>query len=147
MNYDGVNTATRTLLYNTNLTISNIGADKNNELYFCHYTSGRIYQLQDTTVGINFNSSEIPTSTQLFQNYPNPFNPTTKINFTINKNSFVRLSVFDLNGKEIQNLLSENLSGGDYYYSFNAQTLASGTYFYQLEANDVVISRRMVLLK
>lgn len=147
LNYDGINTATRTLLYNTNLTISNIGADKNNELYFCHYTSGRIYQLQDTTVGINLNSSAIPVSTQLFQNYPNPFNPVTRINFTLNKEAITKLLIFDLQGKEIQTLLNENLNAGDYSFSFNAHNLPSGTYFYRLEANDVVVSRRMVLLK
>lgn len=147
LNYDGINPATRTLLYNTNFSVSNIGVDKNNELYFCNYGNGKIFQLTDTTVGINFNSSIIPTSTQLFQNYPNPFNPATKINFTLNNNSFVKLSIFDLQGREIQILVSENINAGDYYYSFNGQSLTSGIYFYRLETNGMSLSRRMVLLK
>lgn len=147
LNYDGVNPATRTLLYNTNFSVSNIGIDKNNELYFCNYANGKIFQLIDTTVGIHLNNSVIPVSTQLFQNYPNPFNPVTKINFTLNKNSFVRLSVFDLNGKEIKNLISENIKAGDYSYLFTGENLPSGTYFYRLETNGLVLSKRMVLLK
>ncbi|CAF3404204.1 unnamed protein product, partial [Rotaria sp. Silwood2] len=147
LNYDGINAGTKTLLTDANFSLSTFGVDKNNELYICNYTSGKIYQLQDTTVGVNLNSSIIPTSTNLFQNFPNPFNPVTKINFTLSKNSFVRLSIFDLQGKEIQNLLNENLSAGDYYYTFNAQTLASGTYFYRLEAAGTIQSKRMVLLK
>jgi hypothetical protein len=147
LNYDGVTPSTKTLLWNTNFSASNIGQDKNNELYFCNYTSGKIYQLVDTTVGININSSIIPESTQLFQNYPNPFNPTTKINFALAKNSFVRLSIFDLNGREVQSLLSENLSAGDYSYSFNGVNLSSGIYFYRLESNGAVFSKRMILLK
>jgi len=147
LNYDGINPATRTLLFDTPFAISNIGQDKNNELYFCNYSNGKIYQLADTTVGINLNSSIIPSSTMLYQNFPNPFNPLTKINFTLNKNSFVKLSVFDLNGREIQNLISENLNAGDYSYSFNAVNLNSGIYFYRLEANNSVYTKRMVLLK
>lgn len=147
LNYDGANSGTKTLLCDANFSLSTFGTDKNKELYICNYTSGKIYQLQDTTVGIILNNTMIPSATQLFQNYPNPFNPVTKINFTLNKGAKAKLSVYDLQGKEIKKLLNENLNAGDYSYSFNAQNFPSGTYFYRLEANSLIFSRRMVLLK
>jgi glucose/arabinose dehydrogenase len=147
LNYDGINPATKSLLADADFSVSTFGIDRNNELYICGYSTGKIYRLQDTTVGINLNSNIIPEATQLFQNYPNPFNPSTKINFTLNKNSFTKLAVFDLQGKEIKSLISGNLNAGDYSYFFNAQNLPSGIYFYRLEANGKIFSKRLIVIK
>lgn len=83
----------------------------------------------------------------LNQNYPNPFNPGTKINFSIPKNSFVTLKVYDMLGKEVAALVNENLNPGSYNFDFNAAGFASGIYFYKITAGDFSEVKKMTLLK
>jgi hypothetical protein len=61
--------------------------------------------------------------------------------------SFVKLKVFDLLGREVANLVNENLSAGSYKYDFNASALPSGIYFYKLETENFSETRKMVLVK
>lgn len=88
-----------------------------------------------------------PRNFSLSQNYPNPFNPTTKINFTIPETDFVSIKVYDLLGREIAELINEELSQGKYSVNFNASNLTSGVYYYILEAGDYFETRKMLLLK
>ncbi len=83
----------------------------------------------------------------LAQNYPNPFNPTTDIKFTVAKEGFVTLKVYDLLGKEVATLVNRNMITGGYTADFDASSLASGTYIYTLSVNGVSISKKMMLLK
>lgn len=104
------------------------------------------------TIGITPISSEIPASFRLGQNYPNPFNPTTKIRFEIpssvrGEKSKVKLSIFDIAGKEVAKLVNQGLSTGVYEYEFSGAHLSSGMYFYRLEAGNFVETRKMVLIK
>lgn len=92
-------------------------------------------------------NSLIPSEFSLSQNYPNPFNPTTTISFDVPKNSFVKLKIYDVSGKELAILVNENLNIGSYNYQWDASNFPSGIYFYKLEANDFVDTKRMVLLK
>jgi len=96
---------------------------------------------------INPISSNIPNSFSLMQNYPNPFNPTTKIIFDIKNTAFIMLRVFDITGREVRMLVNEKLSAGSYSYDFNAAELPSGVYFYQLQTNEFVETKKMILLK
>jgi hypothetical protein len=91
--------------------------------------------------------TEIPGTYSLKQNYPNPFNPVTKISFDIPQKAFVSLKVYDILGKEVVRLVSEEKSAGKYIIDFNASYLSSGVYFYKLEAGDFTETRRMVVLK
>ena len=103
----------------------------------------------DTTyyTGINQLSNEIPKGFTLHQNYPNPFNPTTKIRFELSKASIVRLTVYDVLGKEITTLVSEKLSSGSYEVDWNATGYTSGVYFYRLETKDFSETKKMLLVK
>jgi len=92
-------------------------------------------------------SSEIPEKSNLFQNYPNPFNPSTKIEFAIPKQSFTKLVVYDMIGRQITTLVNEQLVPGTYSVNFDGTNLASGVYFYRLEAGEFVDTKRMVILK
>ena len=83
----------------------------------------------------------------LGQNYPNPFNPVTNLEFWISDLGFVSLKVYDVTGKEVQTLVNENLSAGNYKVEFDGSDLPSGVYFYKLEAGDFNETMRMVLLK
>lgn len=94
----------------------------------------------------------LPTDFNLEQNYPNPFNPSTKISFAIPQSSNVTLKVFDLLGSEVKTLVSEVKAAGTYTISWNGdnkfnQKVSSGIYFYTLSAGDVLISKKMVLMK
>lgn len=84
---------------------------------------------------------------ELKQNFPNPFNPETKIKFSIPSNEFVTLSVYDLSGKEVANLVKNNLTAGVYEYDFNGANLSSGIYFYTIRAGNFTETKRMILVK
>lgn len=98
-------------------------------------------------IGLNNTGTEIPQEFSLSQNYPNPFNPATKIRFELPKSSRVKLSVYDITGKEIEILVSEKLGAGGYEYDWNGINLPSGVYFYKLTADNFVQTRKMVLVK
>jgi beta-xylosidase len=95
--------------------------------------------------GLNFDN--IPNKFFLGQNYPNPFNPETTIQFSIPKDSFVTLRLFDLLGKVVEVLLSEQLRAGNYRVSWNAQNLPSGIYFCQLKAGNFEDTKKLTLLR
>ncbi len=89
----------------------------------------------------------IPKDYALSQNYPNPFNPTTTIKFSLPKDGFVSLKIYDITGREIAKLVSEVKKAGYHNILFNASNFASGVYFYRIQSKDFVMTKRMVLLK
>jgi len=98
-------------------------------------------------IGISQISSVIPERFTLDQNYPNPFNPSTTINFSLPNSGLVSLKVYDISGKEIANLVNENLTVGTYEYKFNAASLSSGIYFYTLKSDKITETKKMLLVK
>ena len=102
----------------------------------------------DTTLSsIKQLSSTIPERFSLYQNYPNPFNPVTKIKFDLRNPTQTKLIVYDVLGNEISTLVNENLSAGSYEVSWNGSSYPSGAYYYQMEADDFIETRKLVLLK
>jgi len=83
----------------------------------------------------------------IYQNYPNPFNPTTSISFRLPTRSFVTLKVFDILGKEIETMISEEMPAGSYSREWNAVNLPSGVYFYRLQAGSFTQMKKLILLK
>ena len=75
------------------------------------------------------------------------FNPSTTIKFDIAANSNAKLTVFDVTGKKIEELVNEKLKAGTYEFKLNASGYSSGIYFYRLETENYIESKRMVLLK
>ncbi len=98
-------------------------------------------------VGVNPVSNVIPKEYILKQNYPNPFNPSTKINFSIPKESNERLAVFDELGREVSVVVNDKLTAGSYEVNFDASNLATGVYYYKLTAGGFVQTNKMVLVK
>ncbi|CAN5523947.1 hypothetical protein BH10BAC5_BH10BAC5_23400 [soil metagenome] len=88
-----------------------------------------------------------PGKFSLSQNYPNPFNPTTKINFDVPADSKIRLEVFDITGRSVAVLFDGFKNAGYYTLDFNASSFSSGTIFYKLDAGEVHILKRMMLIK
>jgi hypothetical protein len=93
-----------------------------------------------------------PATFELFQNYPNPFNPSTVISFQLSVNSNVSLKVYDVIGREVATLVSDQQEAGYHEVRFNAQKLSSGVYFYQLTVTDEqnknqIFKKKMLLLR
>jgi hypothetical protein len=71
----------------------------------------------------------------------------TKISFSIPSNEYVKLQVFDDNGRLVSELVNENLEPGKYETTFNASGLSSGIYFYRMIIGNFIKTKKMTLLK
>ncbi len=93
-------------------------------------------------------ADQLPDEFGLFQNHPNPFNPSTIINYNLPVQANVTLKIFNILGQEVKTLIdNEIVSAGKHEVSFNANGLPTGIYIYNLQANDFVQSKKMILLK
>ncbi|MBE2281497.1 MAG: T9SS type A sorting domain-containing protein [Ignavibacteriaceae bacterium] len=92
-------------------------------------------------------SNIVPHSFLLHQNYPNPFNPSTEIRFDVPKFSLIKLIVYDFLGKEVAELVNEELHEGEYSVEWNAENFSSGVYFYKLISDNFTETRKMILMK
>ncbi len=100
------------------------------------------------SVDINENDQpNTPSKYALRQNYPNPFNPQTTINYTLQIRSYVKLSVFDVSGREVKTLVNQSQDKGEQSVIFDASGLASGIYIYKLKAGSFKQSFKMVVLR
>lgn len=102
----------------------------------------------DTTItNIDNEKIDFAIDFKLYKNYPNPFNSTTTIKYNIPKSSHVSLRIYDLLGREVQELVNEREPAGEYYFNFNARNLSSGIYIYVLNVNGYLLSSKLILLK
>jgi len=115
--------------------------------------SGMIYfdnfQLVKKSVANSVSNAEnaAPVTFQLDQNYPNPFNPATKISFSIPIQGIVKLTVFDLLGREVAVLVNRELPAGNQQVGFDGSQLSTGLYLYRIDFSGQQITRTMLLLK
>lgn len=93
------------------------------------------------------NNNQVPVKYELGQNYPNPFNPVTKVKYSVPKQSFVLIKIYDILGREVKTLVNEMKSAGNYEIEFNASHFASGVYFYRMESGEFTDVKKLVLLK
>lgn len=101
-----------------------------------------------TPVGVDENADvKFAEKITLNQNYPNPFNPTTTISFTLPRNDFAKLSVFNILGQKVETLVDQDMRAGYHSVRFDASTLSSGVYFIRLQVAGQVQTRKMMLLK
>jgi photosystem II stability/assembly factor-like uncharacterized protein len=107
----------------------------------------QVWNFQALITGIGNTPGDIPNVFKLYDNYPNPFNPVTKIKFDLPENAFVKISIYDITGREVSNILKREVNAGSYEVQFNAGNLSSGTYFYRIEAGNFTEVKRMVLIK
>jgi hypothetical protein len=117
-----------------------------------------VYYCNSQLIGLKKNRESVPVSFKLYQNYPNPFNPKTKIKFSLPRPSeggvqSVRLTVYDLLGKEVETLVpplrggQEGLQPGTYEVEWDGTNYPSGAYFYKLIAGDYSDTKKMMLIK
>ena len=100
------------------------------------------------------NDSDVqsPSSFKLYSNYPNPFNPLTTIEYFLPKKEFVSITVYDILGNVVNNLVNENQNSGNQTVSWNAKNnfgdyMSAGMYVYTIQAGEFKATRKMVLLK
>jgi hypothetical protein len=97
--------------------------------------------------GIQQTGSEVPARYVLEQNYPNPFNPTTTFKFSLPKEGYVEIILYDITGREVANLVSDPFKAGTYTVTFDGTNLSSGVYFYRIVSGDFTDAKKMVLIK
>ncbi len=109
-----------------------------------NYQGRILYRLKQIDFNGSYEYSDIvfadvnffPTEITISQNYPNPFNPSTKIKYTLNGDSKVKLTIYNSVGQQIATLVDEQLSAGNYEIEWNAENFASGIYFYFFDVRD-----------
>jgi hypothetical protein len=96
--------------------------------------------------------TNVPLTFSLGQNYPNPFNPETVIEYFLPKESQVQITIYNLLGQKVRNLVDRRISAGHQKISWDGkndkgEAVSSGIYFYRMEAGKFVQTKRMLLLK
>ena len=117
-----------------------------------HGTPGRINSTY--VVGVQENNvNQVPHEFSLLQNYPNPFNPETNIKFEIPEKSFVRLTIYNILGKQIDEIVNKEFPAGIYSFKWNGRNFSSGVYLLRMSAHSLSGSknfdsvRKLILLK
>jgi len=125
-----------------------LGMEILNPYVFSDTTEYAVVRNYLMTVGVyDGQANAVPSTLSLEQNYPNPFNPNTKIEYRLNESGNVKVSVFDLLGREVAVLINEEQPVGRYAVSWNAADMPSGMYICRLQSGNGSLVRRMLLLK
>jgi len=103
--------------------------------------------LSTTPLGVKETPGNMPKQFSLGQNYPNPFNPSTVIEYQIPVSGFVSLTVYNVLGETVAQLVNKAQSAGTYKATFNSANLTSGIYFYKLNIGNFSSVKKMILLK
>lgn len=101
----------------------------------------------DPAVGVEAEGNYQPKEYKLGQNYPNPFNPSTKIDYSLPQTSKISIKVFNLLGQEVATVFDGIQTAGNHSVVFNAKGLVSGVYMYRLQADNVSLTKKFVLMK
>jgi xylan 1,4-beta-xylosidase len=99
-----------------------------------------------TSIG-ELQSGQSPKCFELGQNYPNPFNPTTQIQYSVPKESYVTMKIFNLLGQEVASLFEGFSQVGNFVVTLNSSGLSSGIYFYRLQSESTSMTKKSVLMK
>jgi hypothetical protein len=97
-------------------------------------------------------ANETPAVIALAKNHPNPFNPKTSIAFALSQNGPANLTVYDVGGRAVRTLIDGVLDSGEHLAVWDGKddsghSLASGLYFYKLQAENSVLTEKMLMLK
>jgi len=113
-----------------------------------------LYRLKQIDVAGTFEYSEVVTvdiknltAVVLEQNYPNPFNPSTTIHYRVRQAGNIRLTIVDLLGRDVTELVSGYQEAGTYAVQFNGTNLATGTYICRMQTPQGIQTRKLLLKK
>ena len=151
--YRGENELTTTLL--TELTFTDLNPAVGEHVYsvYAVYQTGISEPVSLTFDIVSENDETLPIiATELLGNYPNPFNPETAISFNLLNDGNVTLEIYNARGQRIRSLLNEFQKSGHYQIVWNGKDESgreaiSGVYFYILKTEDIVQTRRMLMIK
>jgi len=118
--------------------------DPNSFLWTEGWTAISVYGITDVNESYVNN---VPASFELSQNYPNPFNPSTKIVYTVSEAANINLTVYNILGQQVAQLVNDFKNVGTYEVTFDAENLPSGLYLYTFETGNTRITKKMTLLK
>jgi hypothetical protein len=104
------------------------------------------YLVEGSPTDIEEKNSEVVRAFEL-GNFPNPFNPSTMVRYELPESGHVRLSVYDVMGREVAVLVDGAQVTGTYEVNFNASNLASGVYLYRLQVGTYTQTQKMLLMK
>ena len=123
--------------------------DESGKVVNVNLKSGEDVVIDNTSINKLMVSGELlPMVYSLEQNYPNPFNPSTVIEFSLPENvGNVKLSIYNMLGEKVAELVNTSLTAGKYQYQWNAQNVATGMYIYELRTDNFVSVKKMLLLK
>ncbi|NIR49526.1 T9SS type A sorting domain-containing protein [candidate division KSB1 bacterium] len=151
LRYENAQLTSDSLLINTELGISSFGLDANDELYILDYFDGVVFRFSENpTTSVSEPTS--PTEFALNQNYPNPFNPSTTIRYRLETLTRVELSIYNTLGQKVKTLLNKLHESGEFQIQWDGtndsgETVSSGVYLYQLKSEELVQTRKMILMK
>jgi len=115
-------------------------------IYVADFTNVGIYRFTDPAV-VDDSFILHPSAFILHPAYPNPFNSTTTIRYSLDRDAFITLNLYNLAGREIASLVNEKQSVGNYQTIWNAEAMSSGVYLLRLEAEGEVSLRKLVLVR
>jgi hypothetical protein len=116
------------------------------DIYYRLAVFGANDSLIDVTTPLKFELGG-PKDIFLEQNKPNPFNPKTTIGFTLKRSTAIKLSVFDIIGREVLVVANKKFPAGRHAIEIDATNWPGGIYFYKLKSGNTILTRRMVLAK
>ncbi len=109
--------------------------------------AGNVYIKKCFTTDVERSESTLLPIPILFQNYPNPFNPTTTISFSLPKQDFVTIIVYNILGKEIETLVAQEYPAGYHTVMFNARNFSNGIYLYRLITHSYTATKSLIVMK
>jgi hypothetical protein len=124
-------------------------SDETGKMLDVNLKDGDEVMIDNSTINKLFVSGEIiPSVYSLEQNYPNPFNPNTVIRFSLPEDvNSVKLTIYNILGEKVTELVNTSLKAGKYQYQWNAGNFATGMYIYELRTDKFVSVKKMLLLK
>ncbi len=145
-------------LFMSSLSIVSFAFNMGGYVFGGQQNDGYIYRSGQIYIGIQNSGGPIPDAFALHQNYPNPFNPSTKIKFDIPQNmngdpasstgwSNVRMTVFDILGREAAILVNQQMAPGSYEVQWDASNFPTGVYFFKITVNGFTDTKKMILMK
>ncbi|MBX7043626.1 MAG: T9SS type A sorting domain-containing protein [Ignavibacteria bacterium] len=148
--YISLNNGNNWTAINSGMADTNILSISHNATYvFAGSAQGNVWKIPVQTIPVSVNSgSELmhPKNPELTV-YPNPFNPSANIRFNLPEGGSVLLTLYDIQGKEIETLLNEYRREGIHEVKLGSGELAAGVYFCKLKYNSTIITQRIVLTK
>ncbi len=122
-----------------------VGLVERYNIWFYPWTMKLVEYSNITTINNNF--SKIPLSHNIEPPFPNPFNSSINLSFNLYKNSIVEISIYNITGQKIKNIINNKMTSGSYNLHWNADNLSSGIYIIKYLINNNITYQNAILLK